>query len=118
MRNNKFMKIFGNKGSALVQVLVLGTLIATIVVVLLRFSVTRTANMSQTKNLIGSSMAMKSCLNLLNDEDTRRIELGKKPYLTENTTYYCSVPGYDIAITEVATTAISHQLNFTIKAVK
>lgn len=118
MHNNKFMKIFGNKGSALVQVLVLGTLIATIVVVLLRFSVTRTANMSQTKNLIGSSMAMKSCLNLLNDEETRRMELGKVPYLTENSTYYCSVPGYDIAITETTTNGISRRLNFTIKAVR
>ncbi|MBQ4493827.1 MAG: hypothetical protein II972_04440 [Elusimicrobiaceae bacterium] len=61
------MKKLNFKGSALVQVLVLGALIATIVVVLLKFSITRTSNMVQTKSLVGSKMAVQGCMTMLNE---------------------------------------------------
>jgi hypothetical protein len=97
--------IKNNKGSALLQVLVLGALISTIVVVLLRFSSTRTANMVQTKNLVGSNIAVQSCYNLLSEEDARRIEIGKVPYLTEKSTFYCSIDGYNITIIQPGASA-------------
>ena len=93
------MKQQNNKGSALMQVLVLGALISTIVVVLLKFSVTRMANMVQTKTLIGSNTAVQDCLTLLNEEETRRIESGILPYFADNTQYSCSFEGYDVTIT-------------------
>lgn len=107
------MKQQNNKGSALLQVLVLGALISTIVVVLLKFSVTRTANMVQTKTLIGSNTAVQDCLTLLNEEETRRIETGTLPYFVDNTEYRCSFEGYDVTITKGNTTyaTIVNQLN-------
>lgn len=111
------MKIKNNKGSALLQVLVIGALIATIVVVLLRFSVTRTANMSQTRNLVGSNLAVQSCMDSLNEEETRRMSLGILPYFDEgHSEYACALSGYQVVITRDTTAYASNvnRLNITV----
>lgn len=46
------MIFLNKKGSALMQVMVLGSIIAAIIVMLMRFSVGRTANMLKTKREI------------------------------------------------------------------
>lgn len=93
------MKKFTKKGSALLQVLVLSALISTIVVILLKFSVTRTGNMVQTKTIVGSKLAMQSCMSILAEEEINRINTGRPPYFEENESYICNIPGYDITIT-------------------
>lgn len=99
------MKKLNFKGSALVQVLVLGALIATIVVVLLKFSITRTSNMVQTKSLVGSKMAVQGCMTMLNEEEIRRINDGLPPYFEDgNSDFHCSYGNYGITITPGAYT--------------
>ena len=93
------MKNFNNKGSALLQVLVLGALIITIVTVLIRFSITRTSNMMQTKTLVGSNVAVEACLSMLNEEEARRVSAGAKSYFDDGNEYFlCSVEGYEIQL--------------------
>ena len=92
------MKKLTMKGSALLQVLVLSALISTIVVVLLKFSVTRTANQVQTKMLVGSKMAMQACMSILAEEEVSRISSGQRPYFEENESFPCNIDGYAITI--------------------
>lgn len=97
------MKKFNSTGSALMQVLVLGALIATIVVVLLKFSITRTSNMIQTKNMVAAKIAMQGCLSKLNEEETRRIINGEKPFFEgtgeDNIPFNCTINNYEVEIT-------------------
>ena len=93
------MKKFNLKGSALIQVLVLSAIISTIVVVLLKFSVTRTSNMVQTKHIVGSKLAVQGCMTKLNNEEVSRVESGRLSYFEENTVFHCSYGNYDIEIT-------------------
>lgn len=93
------MKKLNFKGSALMQVLVLSALIVTIVVVLLKFSITRTSNMVQTKTVISAKMAVQGCMAFLNEEEIQRVNDGRLPYFEENTTYHCSYSNYIIDIT-------------------
>lgn len=92
------------KGAALLQVLVLSALIATIVVVLLKFSITRAANALQTKHTLQTKIAIQSCLNLLSEEDSVRISQGQVPYLYENNSYTCDINNYSVKITPVTDT--------------
>ena len=93
------MKKLNFKGSALLQVLVLSALISTIVVVLLKFAITRTSNTIQTKNIINGKLAMQSCMAMLNKEEARRINMGLPSYFETNTEFPCSVNNYSAVIT-------------------
>lgn len=98
------MKKINFKGSALLQVLVLSALIATIVVVLLKFSITRTSNMVQTKHVVSSELAVQGCMSMLNEEEVNRLNNGLLPYFEdpengENPVFYCSFSNYGISIT-------------------
>ncbi len=93
------MKKLNLKGSALIQVLVLSAIIATIVVVLLKFSITRTSNMVQTKHIVGSKLAVQGCISILNEEELKRVQAGKVSYFEENETFHCSYGNYNIDIT-------------------
>lgn len=93
------MKKLNCKGSALLQVLVLSAVIATIVVVLLKFSITRTSNAIQTKHVVGAKSAMQACMSLLNEEELNRMTQGRAPYFEENSEFPCSYSGYSAVIT-------------------
>ncbi len=92
------MKKLNCKGSALLQVLVLSAVIATIVVVLLKFSITRTSNTIQTKHVVGAKTAMQSCMTLLNEEELNRMTQGLSPYFEENDEFPCSYSNYSAVI--------------------
>lgn len=92
------MKKLNFKGSALLQVLVLSALISTIVVVLLKFAITRTSNTIQTKHIVGAKIAMQSCMSLLNEEELSRMNNGLSSYFEENETFTCSIDNYSVNI--------------------
>lgn len=51
------------KGSALMQVLVIGLIIATFSVMILRYAVTRSANLTRTNRILSSQIVAESCLD-------------------------------------------------------
>lgn len=57
------MIFFTKKGSALMQVLVLGSIIASLSVLLLRYTVTRSANVLKTKKVLQTEPIAESCAN-------------------------------------------------------
>jgi len=71
------MTFFNKKGSALMQVMVLGSIIAAIIVMLMRFSVGRTANMLKTKREVQAKAFMEGCLAQYN---TMAMERALKGY--------------------------------------
>ena len=52
-----------NKGSALMQVLVVGLIVAAFSVLILRYAVTRSANLSRTQRILESQVIADSCLD-------------------------------------------------------
>ena len=56
------MFYFNKKGSALMQVMVLGSVIAAIIVMLMRFAVGRTGNMLKTKRVIQAKAYAEGCI--------------------------------------------------------
>jgi|GEM_PF-2949736 hypothetical protein len=92
------MKIFNRKGSALLQVLVLSAVVSTIVVILLKFAITRTSNTIQTKHIVGAKIAMQSCMSALNEEELRRVTEGRAPYFEENAEFPCAISDYEVTI--------------------
>ena len=51
------------KGSALMQVLVIGLIVAAFAVLMLRYAVTRSANLSRTSRILESQIIADSCLD-------------------------------------------------------
>ena len=51
------------KGSALMQVLVIGLIVAAFAVLMLRYAVTRSANLSRTARILESQIVADSCLD-------------------------------------------------------
>lgn len=51
------------KGSALMQVLVVGLIVATFAILILRYAVTRSANLSRTARILESDIVADSCLD-------------------------------------------------------
>lgn len=51
------------KGSALMQVLVIGLIVATFSVLILRYAVTRSANLTRTNRILSSQIVAESCLD-------------------------------------------------------
>lgn len=82
--------IFNNKkGSALMQVLVLGSVIAAIVLLVLRLAMTRTTNVVKTKRKVSAKAYAESCLAQYNAISMVREEKGLPPV----TTFQCTVGG-------------------------
>lgn len=50
------------KGSALMQVLVIGLIIATFAILMLRYAVTRSSNLSRTERMLETEIVADSCL--------------------------------------------------------
>lgn len=73
-----FINMRNKKGSALMQVLVLGSVIATIVLLVLRFAMSRTTNVVKTKRRIVSKAVAEACFAQINAIITSR-ELAGKP---------------------------------------
>ena len=51
------------KGSALMQVMVIGLIIATFSVMILRYAITRSANLTRTTRILSSQISAESCLD-------------------------------------------------------
>ena len=51
------------KGSALMQVLVIGLIVATFAILILRYAITRSANLSRTARIFESDIVADSCLD-------------------------------------------------------
>lgn len=51
------------RGSALMQVMVIGLIIAAFAVMMLRYAVTRSANLSRTERILSSQIVADSCLD-------------------------------------------------------
>ena len=51
------------KGSALMQVMVIGLIIATFSVMILRYAITRSANLTRTTRILSSQISADSCLD-------------------------------------------------------
>ncbi len=51
------------KGSALMQVLVIGLIVATFAIMILRYAVTRSANLSRTARILESDIVADSCMD-------------------------------------------------------
>lgn len=76
-----FISMRNRKGSALMQVLVLGSVIATIVLLVLRFAMSRTTNVVKTKRRVVSKAVAEACYAQINAIITAR-ELAGKPLVT------------------------------------
>ena len=75
------MTIFNKKGSALMQVMVLGSIIAAIIVMLMRFSLGRTSNMLKTKRVIASKAYAEGCIAQYNARAVERAMAGEPPII-------------------------------------
>lgn len=61
------MNIFNKKGSALLQVLIVSIIIATLAVFVLRLAITRTSTVAKTTEMIMSRTAVEGCYYEVND---------------------------------------------------
>lgn len=68
------------RGSAMMQVLVLGSIIASIVILLLRFAVTRTVNITKTRRMIAAKAYAEGCMAQFTSVAFRRELHGRPPY--------------------------------------
>lgn len=78
------MIFLNKKGSALMQVMVLGSIIAAIIVMLMRFSVGRTANMLKTKREIQAKAFVEGCMAQYNTMAMERALQGYPILLDSN----------------------------------
>lgn len=78
------MNIFNKKGSALMQVMVLGSIIAAIIVMLMRFSLGRTSNMLKTKRVVASKAYAEGCIAQYNAIAVERAMAGVPPVIDGN----------------------------------
>lgn len=88
------MAFFNKKGSALMQVMVLGSIIAAIIVMLMRFSVGRTTNMLKTKRTVEAKEFFEACMAQYNTMAMERAMAGYPPYIDPSSnaeTFTCNV---------------------------
>ncbi|MBQ3934009.1 MAG: hypothetical protein II726_02325 [Elusimicrobiaceae bacterium] len=88
------------KGSALMQVLVIGLIIAAFAVLMLRYAVTRSSNLARTDRILKSQITADSCLDQYMSYRATA-ELYGQPYISTNT-LNCSA--YDISGTTTTIT--------------
>ncbi len=94
------MNIFNKKGSALMQVMVLGSIIAAIIVMLMRFSLGRTSNMLKTKRVIASKAYAEGCIAQYNAIAVERAMEGIPPRVDGNNKeeFKCNIDGKETVI--------------------
>lgn len=85
------MFLRNRKGSALMQVLVLGSVIAAIVMLVLRLAITRTTNVVKTKRKVSAKAYAESCLAQYNAIAMVREENGLPPLALSS--FSCTVGG-------------------------
>ena len=83
------MFLRNKKSSALMQVLVLGSVIAAVVLLVLRLAMTRTTNVVKTKRKVSAKAYAESCLSQYNAIAMVREENGLPPI----TSFQCNVAG-------------------------
>ncbi|MBO7605916.1 MAG: hypothetical protein J6S61_05595 [Elusimicrobiaceae bacterium] len=76
------------KGSALMQVLVIGLIIAAFAVLILRYAITRSANLSRTDRILQSQIIADSCLEQYMSY-LSAAELYGMPYSSSTATFKC-----------------------------
>lgn len=81
------------KGSALMQVLVVGLIVAAFAVLMLRYAITRSANLSRTERILESQIVADSCLDQYMAYWAQAELSGREPCLLEefNCLYYASM---------------------------
>lgn len=89
------MFLNNKKGSALMQVLVLGSVIAAVVLLVLRLAMTRTTNVVKTKRKVSAKAYAESCLAQYNAIAMVREEKGLPPI----STFSCVVDGVTKSVT-------------------
>lgn len=94
------MTIFNKKGSALMQVMVLGSIIAAIIIMLMRFSLGRTSNMLKTKRVIASKAYAEGCIAQYNARAVERAMAGEPPIIdgSNQEKFTCNIDGKDTDI--------------------
>lgn len=93
------LRFNNNKGSALMQVLVLGSVIAAIVLLVLRFSVTRTTNIVKTKRRVAAKAYAEACMAQYNSIAMERELNGLPPLIEYTCTLNINKNGVDSVIT-------------------
>lgn len=94
------LKFSNRKGSALMQVLVLGSVIASIVLLVLRLSITRTTNVVKTKRKVSAKAYAEACLAQYNAVSMTREEKGLPPI--QKGGFSCTIGDKTITIPEEA----------------
>lgn len=106
------------KGSALMQVMIMGSIIAAIIIMLMRFAVGRTSNMLKTKRTIASKAYAEGCIAQYNAVAVERALAGIPPLLdgSNQEKFTCTVGGIntDIYIKWGSTNTGLGNINFTI----
>jgi len=80
------MNFKNKKGSALLQVLVLGTVIAAIVLLVLRVAMTRVTNVTKTRRKVSAKSFAESCISQYEAMAMTREENGLPPVSSDNFT--------------------------------
>ena len=98
------------KGSALMQVLVIGLIVAAFAVLMLRYAVTRSANLSRTVRILDSQIVADSCLDqYMSFQATSELK-GEPPCgtLDMNCLYY---PNNGVTVSTITMTASTATIN-------
>lgn len=97
------------KGSALMQVMVIGLIVAAFAVLMLRYAVTRSANLSRTSRILESQIIADSCLDQYMSFQAAAELSGKPPYdLKMNCLYF---PSYGNAVSTITMYTSSNTVN-------
>lgn len=109
-----------NRGSALMQVMVMGSIIAAIIVMLMRFSMGRTSNMLKTKRVVASKSYAEGCIAQYNTIAMERAMKGIPIKLDGHNKekFTCNVDGVstDIYITWGSTNTGLGYITFNVEA--
>ena len=112
------MRILNKRGSALMQVMVMGSIIAAIIIMLMRFAIGRTSNMLKTKRVIASKAYAEGCIAQYNAVAVERALDGVPPLLdgSNQEKFTCTIDGVttDIYIKWGSTNTGLGNINFII----
>ncbi|MBO4707306.1 MAG: hypothetical protein J5594_01945 [Elusimicrobiaceae bacterium] len=95
------------KGSALMQVLVIGLIIATFAILILRYAVTRSANISRTARVLEADIVADSCLEQYMSFLAAADLSGMPPTGMDMNCRFYTNPGVDDSIGNIAMTSTS-----------
>lgn len=108
------------KGSALMQVMVVGLIVAAFSVLMLRYAVTRSANLSRTERILESKVVADSCLDQYMAY-LAEAELFGRPTsdaITFNCLYYSSMTAADPSTIEISVQPGTNEANKDVSVLK